>query len=104
MKSYDIEFAKELKKRNNENFIGIIQGTVVSTDPLKISIYGGRAFFTEENIYLCNNIKSYTETVNVTINGTTYQGTVEHKGLKVNDIVTVIGTEDNQKLFVIDKL
>ncbi len=101
---WDVALAKEIKKRDNLEHIGVIVGIVVGVNPLKISIYNGSAIFTGNNLYACEKVNGYTETVNLTIDGTTQQATIEHEGVKMGDRVACIVTEDNQNLFVIDKL
>lgn len=95
--SWHNEFAELFKENQNIEYIGIIVGTVVGIDPLKISIYGGQAFITEENMYICKNATEYNMTVST-------GGFVIHEGLKVGDKAAVVATEDNQKFFVIDKV
>jgi hypothetical protein len=95
--NWHTELAKMFKVNENKEYIGIIVGTVVGVNPLKISIYGGQAFITEENMYICKNATEYSMQVST-------GGTVIHEGLKVNDRAAIIATEDNQKFFVIDKV
>ena len=103
--SYDIELANELKSRDNESPIGIITGIVTSISPLTISIYNGAALFSDENLYVCKNATEYQIPFTLNgYNGATITGTITHEGLKEGDRVAAIATEDNQKLFIIDKL
>ena len=109
--SYDIEFANELKNRDNESPIGVIVGKVTKISPLTVSIYDGAASFSELDsegnilIYKCKNATEYQIPFSLTgYEGTTITGTITHEGLKVGDRVAAIATEDNQKLFIIDKL
>ena len=101
---WDVALAKEIKKRDNQEYIGVIVGIVVGVNPIKVSIYNGSAIFSGNNLYVCEKVNGYTEVVNMTIDGTTQQATIEHEGVKAGDRVTCIATQDNQKLFVIDKL
>lgn len=101
---WDVNLAKELKKRDNEDYIGIIVGTVVEVNPLTISIYGGKAVFSGDSLYVCKNATEYQIPVTLTTPNGVVSGTITHEGLKDRDRVAVIATEDNQKLFVIDKL
>lgn len=98
--SYDVELAKELKIRNNKDNIGIVVGIVIGVNPLKISIYGGEVLINEDSIYLCKNATEYT----IKVTTATETGIATHEGLKTNDKVAVIATEDNQKFFIIDKI
>ncbi|MEY8001621.1 DUF2577 family protein [Clostridium sp. Mt-5] len=100
MSRWHTKIAAELKKRDNQDYIGAIIGTVVQESPLIISIYNGQGVFLGDKLYVCKNCTEYTMQV------TTSQGngTAKHEGLKEGDKVACIATEDNQKLFVIDKL
>ena len=103
--SYDIDLANELKNRDNESPIGVIVGIVTSISPITISIYNGAALFSDENLYVCKNATEYQIPFSlIGYEGTTITGTITHEGLKVDDRVAAIATEDNQKLFIIDKL
>ena len=97
---YDVKLAKELKKRDNIDKIGGIEGRVISIDPLKISILNGDVILNENHLYICQNATEYTMVV-TTPQGT---GTALHEGLKLNDRVAIIAAENNQKFFVIDKI
>lgn len=94
----------EIKKRNNEKFIGIVVGTVVSINPLSISIYGGKSIFSGERLYVCKNATEYKIPFTLSSPDGAVSGTITHEGLREEDRVAVIATEDNQKLFIIDKL
>ncbi len=99
------KLAGEIKKRDNESYFGVIVGTVKSINPLTISIYGGKAVFSGDRLYVCKNVTEYIEEVTVSVpEHGTCTGIVKHEGLKDNDRVTCIATEDNQKLFLVDKL
>ena len=105
MSSYDIELAKEFKGRDNESYIGVMVGIVENASPLTISIFDGAGIFTDENLYVCKNATEYRIPFSLNgYEGATVSGTITHEGLKSGDRVAVIATEDNQKLFVIDKL
>lgn len=102
--NWDVKLAKEFKKRDNKKAVGAITGVVIGINPLSVSIYDGNAIFTGDNLYVCEKADAYTETADITINGTAQQATIEHKGLNAGDKVACIATEDNQNLFVIDKI
>lgn len=98
------KLATELKNRNNPNIIGHTIGKVVSLNPIKISILDNQAFFSGDKLRAGDRLKGYTETVNITINGTTQTATIEHFGLQLNDNVICQFTQDNQILIVLDKI
>lgn len=101
MEDWDIGLAKQFKKRDNKECIGVIVGTVANTDPITVSIYGGAAVFSKDNLYVPKRlISGYKEEVKIN----NQQSTIEYTGLKTNDKVIIIATQDNQKIFVIDKL
>ncbi|WPC40618.1 DUF2577 family protein [Clostridium sp. JS66] len=103
--SYDTDLAKEMKGRDNESYIGVIVGIVAKENPLTISIYNGAGLFTGDNLYVCKSVTEYKIPFSLNgYEGATVTGTITHEGLKQGDRVAVIATEDNQKLFVIDKL
>jgi len=127
--SFDIDFANELRKRNNEKPNGAILGEVISIEPLKISIYEGKVILTNEQCYLCSNlikeiprkadlnIKAYSVNVTATDSmGDTissinisdksdYDIEITYKDiLKIGDKVLCLPTIDGQTFFVIDKV
>lgn len=103
--SWDVKLAKQFKKRDNEEYVGIIVGTVVGVNPLSVSIYNGAAIFSGDNLYICEKINGYKENVKISINESEEQSAIiTHEGLKEKDRVAVVATMDNQNLFVIDKI
>lgn len=99
-----IDVAKEIKKRNNETYIGAVVGTVEQINPLIISILNKQAIFSGNNLYVCKNVTEYQIPFSLSSPDGAVSGTITHEGLKLGDKVTVIATEDNQKIFVIDKV
>ena len=127
--SFDVDFANEFKKRNNEKPNGAILGEVISILPLKISIYEGKVILAEEQCYLCSNlikeiprkadlnIKAYSVNVTATdsMGDTISSINVNDKSdydieitfkdiLKIGDRVLCLPTIDGQTFFVIDKV
>jgi len=98
------ELAKEFKLRDNKDYIGTVVGIVESINPLTVSIYGGKALFTGDTLYVCKNATEYQIPFTLTSPDGTVSGTITHEGLKQRDKVAAISSEDNQKLFVFDKL
>lgn len=104
------KLAEEFKSRDNEDYIGIVVGTVESIIPLSVTISGGKAIFPEVDangnklLYVCKNATEYQIPFQLESPNGGVSGTITHEGLKQGDKVAVIATEDNQKLFVVDKL
>lgn len=101
---WDARLANQFKKRDNKSYIGAIVGKVVGLTPLTISILNGNAVFQEEKLYVCKSVTNHKEEVSVDINGSICKGEVIHEGLRENDRVMLVATEDNQRFFVIDKI
>lgn len=102
--SYDIDFAKEIRGRDNESYMGVIVGIVAKENPLIISIYNGKGLFTGDNLYICKSVTEYHIPFSLSCPDGQVTGTITHEGVKTGERVACIATEDNQKLFVIDKL
>lgn len=103
---WENELAKEFKKRDNKTPIGPILGEVLAVEPLKIAIFGGKAFVTAENAYVCSQIvDGYARKADITISSTTNDSTVSFKDiLSLGDMVLCLPTTDEQKYFIIDKV
>jgi hypothetical protein len=99
-----IKLAGEIKKRDNEKKIGNVIGTVVSINPLKVSVLGGQGIFEGNDISISSSLVGYDEEVTITIDGTTHNGTIHHTGLQIGDKVHVAFTENNQKIFATSKI
>lgn len=48
--SFDIELAKMLKERNNKTPIGVVEGTVININPLKISMFEGKVIIDDAKV------------------------------------------------------
>ena len=95
--SWDVDLAKEFKKRNNSIPIEPTTGKVDSVNPLSVSIYNGDAVLTGSMIQVSKNLKKHTGTC--TVNG--YTGTCEiDLSLKVGDSVLCIPTSNGQKWYI----
>lgn len=117
MDSWDVDLAKEIKKRDNRHKMGAMLGKVISVEPVKISIQDGRFFITKENGYICNQLlerlSEYTVTENGSIDvsckhgGGSYSlngsGNVHLKAVwKQGDYVMVVPDESEQHFFIVD--
>lgn len=80
---WDIELAKELKKRDNQPTLGNVIGKVVSLDPLKIMALDGLILLEKESLYLADGTESFN--------------------YDVGTEVLLAPTSDNQNFFIISK-
>jgi len=68
MEDYRVGFQKLFNERNNVQPPIFYEGTVIQVSPLKISVKGGQAYFTENiNLKVCEMLKTMTGTI--VING-----------------------------------
>lgn len=82
---YIVEQAKQIVKRNNISRIGNSLGTILSLEPLKISISSGAVILDNSICYLCNSLS-------------------ESNILKVDDKVLVISDATGTEFFIVDKV
>ena len=117
MDSWEVNFAKELKKRDNRPKMGAMLGKVISVEPVKISIQDGRFFVTKENGYICNQLLERMSSYQLSENGSIYVS-CKHGGgsyslngagnvhldavWKVGDYVMVVPDESEQHFFIVD--
>lgn len=120
--SWEIELAKEFRKRENPKLIGACIGIVTSVSPFSGSILDGQILLDPSNTYVCNGLLERTS--KLTITGTQQQsGTLTHNSsgsytangemtlegevtlkevVKVGDMVLVLPAANEQKFFIID--
>ena len=79
MSDWATKIAKEFKKRDNNSVLGFLTGTVVSKEPLKISVLNGQVFID----------KGYK---------------LENATYEPGDTVILIASGDNQTFFVAGKI
>ena len=104
--SWDVDFANMFKERDNKTSIGAILGTVISAEPLKISIFDGKGILTDEHCYICSILASnYFRKADVVIDSDIHDCKVTYKDiLTAGDKVLCLATTDGQTYFVIDKV
>lgn len=122
--SWEIEIAREFKKRNNPKLIGATIGKVLSVTPFQASILGGQIILDYENCYICSSLLNrsittvitgeVTSTGNININdssSSTYNltGTSTVNGevtlsniFNIGDNVLVIPNHNEQMFFIVD--
>jgi len=81
--NWDIELAKQLKKRDNIPLFGAVLGNVISISPLKITILENRVILDDNHCYICSVIYNL---------------------LAIGDKVLCLPTSNGQKYFIIDKV
>lgn len=110
--SWDVELAKEFKKRNIKTPMGAILGDIISSSPLKIAILGNKVILTEGHCYICSSlVDNYLRKADIKLDSVAEHGTVSTSGeilfkeiLKPGDKVLCLPTSDGQKYFIIDKV
>ena len=104
--SYDVELAKELKNRDNQDIDESIIGEIVATNPIKVSLFNGQVLYTQGvNCYLCESLKSITGTIaldNVGDHGAVTTKFTITRDLNVGDKVMCVPT--GNKYFIVDKV
>lgn len=105
--SYDVEMAKLFKERENIDIDEVIEGTVLSTSPIKISIYNGHIILDSDQCYICESLKNMYGTItlyNFPEHGTvTTQFTIA-RNLKAGDRVMCAPTAKGNRYFIVDKV
>lgn len=109
--SWDNELAREFTKRNNKNPMGAVCGTVITVDPLKVSILGGSVFLSGDMIRVCSNlINNATRKATIKLDSVADHGSITTDGtityneiLKEKDQVLCLPADGGQTFFIIDK-
>lgn len=99
--SWDYDFAKEFKKRNNKEIDEAVVGTVISSSPLSISLFNGSVILNNNNSYVCSNLSILTGTC--IVDGKTGTCTID-RSLKNGDKVLCIPSNSGNTYFIIDKV
>lgn len=93
---WDIELAKLFKNRDNPNRIGAILGTVVSKDPLKISILEGNAILEKEELYITHGMLEKEYKFKLSANGGVGDITTKATTEKTEELININITEENK--------
>lgn len=96
---YDVELAKEFKKRNNKQPDEAVIGKVLSINPVTISLFNGQSTFSGEQVYVSSSLSIYTGTC--IVDGKTGTCTID-RSLKVGNSVLCVPTNNGQKWFVVE--
>ena len=103
--SYAVDLAKEFKQRDNQEIEGAVLGTVISNNPLTISVYNNKVILDSKNYYICSNLTSIAKAADIELNSAINTGEITFKDiLKPNDKVLCLPTANGQKFFIIDKV
>ena len=105
--SWEVQLAKHFKDRDNVEPVGVVLGDVISVSPLSIAIYNNQVILTEQQCYVCSNLKS--KNANITLDNVADHGTVSTTGtinyiLNAGDKVLCLPTPDGQTFFIVDKV
>lgn len=103
---WEVELAKQLKKRDNKKVFGPQIGEVISVNPLKISILGNKAMLTIDHCFICSNIiENYKRKADIKIDGIDNDCEITYKEvLKIGDSVLCLPSADGQAFFILDKV
>lgn len=106
-----IKLASQFKTRDNPNIETMqpMVGTVLSADPLQISIYNGEVVLTSDLCYVCSRLSTSAQNAKFVINSSSNNisgdGTITYKDiLKAGDLVMCVPGDRGQKYFIVDKL
>lgn len=101
-----VELAKRFKNNENKSKIGAVIGKVITGGiDYKIGIMDSMVYLDSNNSKLCNSLRDRTEEVEIEMSGSKYISKIEYKNiLKTGDSVLVIGAENNQFFYVVDKI
>lgn len=97
--AWDVDLAKELKKRNNIDIDEPTTGTVISINPISISIFNNQFILTSNLINISNSLGIYTGTC--MIDGKSGICTID-RSLKVGNKVLCVPTSKGQKWFIVE--
>lgn len=100
--SWEYDFAREFKKRNNKDIDEAVIGTVISANPVTVSLFNGSVILNNTNSYICSNLGILKGTILVE-DGRTGTCTID-RSLKVNDKVLCVPSNSGQLYFIIDRV
>lgn len=99
--SWAYDLAGEFKKRDNKDIDEPIKGTVISSNPLSISLFNGSVILNNRNSYVCSNLGILKGTC--IVDGKTGTCTID-RSLKNGDKVLCIPSNKGQTYFIVDKV
>lgn len=100
--NYAVEFANQLRKRDNIEPSETVVGEVISINPITVSLFNGQAIFTEgEKLHICESLKTITGTI--TIDNQEKSFSIKRE-LNIGNKVVCIPFSNGQKYMVIDKI
>lgn len=105
--SYDVELAKKFRDRDNQDVDEAVVGTVISVNPMSISIYNGQIILNSNQCYVCeslNTIKGNIILDSVADHGAVTTTFTLNRTLNTGDKVMCVPTAKGQKYFIVDKV
>lgn len=99
--TWDYDLAKEFKKRNNKEIDEAVIGTVISANPVLVSLFNGSVILNNSNSYVCSNLGILKGTC--IVDGKTGTCTID-RSLKNGDKVLCIPSNKGQTYFIVDKV
>jgi len=107
MQNWEVTLAKHFKDRNNEEIDEAVIGTIISTNPISVSIYNGQIILNSNQYYVCESLKNITGTINlenVADHGALTTKFTITRELNIGDEVLCIPAARGQKYFIVDKV
>jgi len=107
MQNWEVAFAKHFKDRDNPDVNEAVIGTIISTNPISVSIYSGRIILNSNQCYVSESLKSITGTINlenVADHGALTTKFTITRELNIGDEVLCIPAARGQKYFIVDKV
>ncbi|WP_105614366.1 DUF2577 domain-containing protein [Vallitalea okinawensis] len=99
-----VELAKLFKERENEPFMGVQIGSVLSTEPIKVSL-GDKILLGANHIMVCQHVLEYKRDFSSSVDDVDNEGEITLKKLlSVGDRVALIPTSDQQSFVLVDKV
>lgn len=106
MDRYDTGLMKLLRERDNRDPDEARIGKIIALDPIKVSLFGGAAIFTEDDInaqlYVCESLKGIAG--KITIDNQVQKSFSINRDLGVNDKVLCIPISNGQAYVAVDRV
>lgn len=105
--TWDMVLTKQFRDRDNKEQVSATIGTIISVNPMSISLYNGKVILNNKQIIVCNSL--LTINANIVLNNVAEYGTVTTECIITNTInngdkVLCLPTSDGQTFFILDKV
>jgi hypothetical protein len=97
--AWDVEMAKEFKKRNNKSIDEPVIGVVTGINPIGISLFNNQVILKPDLIYISNSLSVYEGTC--IVDGKSGTCTID-RSLQVGNKVLCVPTAKGQKWFIVE--